>query len=191
MASFRFFLHWIAFQANNNVWSAPAGSALTLVSHRSHNARTANCHIRAKGERNGVQRKTKVIFGKTMIWALELLRLVKRHISGWSDIVQWRNQACSYSHYRVTLVWRHYSQSVSQHKNVLNKKFLKFHNNLMQQCRVDLKTFYLFIKTLQHKCWRSVGHQVLQPTKDVKLGQYVWKFLGLAMPHQYSQSVRQ
>jgi len=27
---------------------------------------------------------------------------------------------------------------------------------------------YLFIKTLQHKCWRSVGHQVLQPAKDGK-----------------------
>ena len=27
---------------------------------------------------------------------------------------------------------------------------------------------YLFIKALQHKCWRSVGHQVLQPVKDVK-----------------------
>ena len=25
----------------------------------------------------------------------------------------------------------------------------------------------LFIKALQHKCWRSVGHQVLQPAKDV------------------------
>jgi len=24
----------------------------------------------------------------------------------------------------------------------------------------------LFIKALQHKCWRSVGHQVLQPAKD-------------------------
>ena len=35
--------------------------------------------------------------------------------------------------------------------------------------------FYLFIKALQHKCWRSVGHQVLQPAKDGKLGQYVWK----------------
>ena len=27
---------------------------------------------------------------------------------------------------------------------------------------------YLFIKALQHKCWRSVGHQVLQPAKDVR-----------------------
>jgi len=34
---------------------------------------------------------------------------------------------------------------------------------------------YLFIKALQHKCWRSVGYQVLQPAKDGKLGQYVWK----------------
>ena len=37
---------------------------------------------------------------------------------------------------------------------------------------------FLFIKTLQHKCWRSVGHQVLQPAKDVKFGQYVWKVAG-------------
>ena len=27
---------------------------------------------------------------------------------------------------------------------------------------------YLFIYTLQHKCWRSVGHQVLQPAKDIE-----------------------
>jgi len=47
------------------------------------------------------------------------------------------------------------SQSVSQQKNLLNRKFLKFHNNLMQWLRVDLKTF-----------------------------------LGLAMPNQYSQTVR-
>jgi len=29
---------------------------------------------------------------------------------------------------------------VSQQKNLLNRKFLKFHNNLMQRLRVDLKT---------------------------------------------------
>ena len=28
---------------------------------------------------------------------------------------------------------------------------------------------------MQHKYWRPVGHQVLQPAKDGKLGQYVWK----------------
>ena len=27
---------------------------------------------------------------------------------------------------------------------------------------------YLFIKALQHKCWRSVRHQVLQPAKNVE-----------------------
>ena len=31
-----------------------------------------------------------------------------------------------------------------------------------------LTVFYLFIKALQHKCWRPVGHQVLQPAKDVE-----------------------
>jgi len=49
-------------------------------------------------------------------------------------------------------------------------------NNLFGACKKMIIYFiYLFIKTLQHKCWRSVGHQVLQPAKDVKLGQYVWK----------------
>jgi len=49
-----------------------------------------------KGERNGVQRRTKVNF---MMQALGLLQLVKRHASGRSDVEQWKNQACSYSHY--------------------------------------------------------------------------------------------
>jgi len=45
----------------------------------------------------------------------------------------------------------------------------------MKMCDRDTFIFiYLFIKALQHKCWRSVGHQVLQPAKVGKLGQYVW-----------------
>ena len=39
--------------------------------------RTANGHLRGKGERNGIQRKTKVSFGRTMMQAMELLRLAK------------------------------------------------------------------------------------------------------------------
>jgi len=35
---------WATYQAKNNVWSAPASSALTIVLHRSHNKHTANCH---------------------------------------------------------------------------------------------------------------------------------------------------
>ena len=30
----------------------------------------------------------------------------------------------------------------------------------------NLMDIVLFIKTLKHKCWRSIGHQILQPTKD-------------------------
>ena len=98
---------WLMFQAKNNVKSAPASSWLTLVLRRSHNVHTANHHLCSKGERNEVQMRTKLSFGRTMMWALELLRLAKKHISGRSDIEQWRNQGCSYSHYWVMLVWRH------------------------------------------------------------------------------------
>jgi len=60
-------------------------------------------------KRNQEQRRTKVSVGRTMMRALELQRLAKRHISGWSNVEQWRNQTHSY---RVTLVWRY--QSVRQ-----------------------------------------------------------------------------
>ena len=73
---------WLTFQAKSNVRTAPACTALTYVSHQSHNMRTANCHLRSKGERNGVQRRTKVSFGRTIMQALELLQLAKRHDSG-------------------------------------------------------------------------------------------------------------
>jgi len=49
--------------------------------------------------------------GKSLKNALHVRRYVKRHLSSWSDIEQWKNQAGSLSHYRVTLVWRH--QAVS------------------------------------------------------------------------------
>jgi len=42
----------------------------------------ANCCLCGKEERNGVHRRKKVSFGSTMIQALELLRLVKRHVFG-------------------------------------------------------------------------------------------------------------
>jgi len=79
---------WLPFQAKNNVTSAPVSTGLTKVSHRSHYTCTANRHLCGKGERNGIQRRTKVSFGRTMIQAMELLRLAKRHISGRSDIEQ-------------------------------------------------------------------------------------------------------
>jgi len=36
---------WVTFQAKYNVRSAPSSSALTLVSHQSHNVCTANRHL--------------------------------------------------------------------------------------------------------------------------------------------------
>ena len=64
----------------------PNSSALTQVSHQSHNVHTANHHLHSKGERNGALRRTKVRYGTAMMQALELLRLVKRHVSGQNDV---------------------------------------------------------------------------------------------------------
>ena len=73
---------WVTVQAKNHLRSTPASTALTLVSHRSHNVCTTNCHLHGKGARNGVQKKTNVSFGRTMMQTLELLRLAKRQVSG-------------------------------------------------------------------------------------------------------------
>jgi len=119
-------------------------TAVTKSSMKPQSGATTNRHL---SERNGEHRRTKVSFGRTIIRELELQQLTKRYISGRSDVEQWINQAHSFSGYRVTLVWRHQivsqsdSQAVSQQKNLFNKKFLKFHSNLMQRFRVDLKTF--------------------------------------------------
>ena len=98
---------WATFQAENNVRSSPASSAPNLVLHQSHNTCTANRHLCGSVERNGAQRRTKVNFSRTMMQALELLRLTKRHVSVRSDVEQWRNKAISFNHYWVTPVWRH------------------------------------------------------------------------------------
>ena len=66
-------------------------SAITAViksSMKPRSGATTNRHLRGSGERNGEQRRTKVSFGRTMMRALELQRLAKRHISGQSDIEQ-------------------------------------------------------------------------------------------------------
>ena len=57
---------------------------------------------------------TKEDTGKSMKNALYVLQYAKRHLSGRSDVKQWKDQARSLSRYRVTLVWRHISQSVSR-----------------------------------------------------------------------------
>ena len=42
----------VTFHVENSIRSAPASTALTQVLHQSHNARTANRHLRGSGERN-------------------------------------------------------------------------------------------------------------------------------------------
>jgi len=50
---------------------------------------------------------TKEDTGKSLKNTLHILWCAKRHLSGWSDVKQWKNQALSHSRYRVTLIWRH------------------------------------------------------------------------------------
>ena len=87
-------------------------TAVTKFSMKPWSRATSNCHRCGSGERNGEQTRTKVSFGRSMMRILELLRLVKRHVSGWSDILQWKIQTHRFRGYQFTLVWRH--QVVSQ-----------------------------------------------------------------------------
>ena len=78
-----------------------------------------------------------------MMRALELQRLAKRHISGQSNFEQ-EIKPIALAVIELRLfegISQSDSQSCSQKKNLLNKKILKFHSNLMQMFRVDMKTF--------------------------------------------------
>jgi len=70
------------------VLNTSAITVVTKVSMKPRSGATANRHLRGSEERNGEQRRTKVSFGRTMMRALKLQWLVKRHISGRSDVEQ-------------------------------------------------------------------------------------------------------
>jgi len=57
---------WLPLQAKNNVTSAPASTALIQVSHQSHYGLTESCTSPTRywrePERNGIQRRTKVLW---------------------------------------------------------------------------------------------------------------------------------
>ena len=72
----------------DSVLNTSAITAVTKSSMKPRSGTTTNHHLRGSGERNGKQRRTKVSFGRTMIRALELQRLAKRHISGRSNVEQ-------------------------------------------------------------------------------------------------------
>ena len=71
--------------------------------------------------------------GRNMMQALELLQLAKRHVSGWSSIYQWRNQACSCGHCRSGDISWLFSQSVSQS---VSRKFCKIRNFIITSWKV-------------------------------------------------------
>ena len=63
----------------------------------------------AVSKMNWTQRRMPVCPWKNVLY---ILWYAKRHVCSWSDVEQWKNQACSLSCY---CVWRHQSsQSVSQ-----------------------------------------------------------------------------
>ena len=105
--------------------------------------------------------RAKVSFGRTMMQALELLWLAKRHIFRRSDVEEWRNQVCSYSHYQVMCVWRHHSvsqsvgQSVSQSaENSVKSEIFKFHINFVEGFMIDLKAFLGLAMRSMPRCYK-------------------------------------
>jgi len=76
------------FKQKDGVLNTSAITAVTKSSMKPQSGATTNRHLSGSGERNGEQRRTKVSFGGTMIRALELQQLAKRHISGRSDVKQ-------------------------------------------------------------------------------------------------------
>jgi len=65
------------------------------------------CRLRSNRHQCSSGWRTKTSFSRTVMQALELLWLIKSHISGRSTVKQCKNQACSLSGYWVMLFWRH------------------------------------------------------------------------------------
>ena len=71
----------------------------------------------------------------------------ERHLSGWSDINQWKNQAHSLSCYGVALVWRHQSVTHSASTKISLNNFSKFYGNVLKAFQVDLKAWFYLTNT--------------------------------------------
>jgi len=76
------------FKPKDSVLNTSAITAVTKSSMKPRSGATTNRHLRGSGERNQEQRRAKVNFGRTMMQALELQRLAKRHNSGRSNVEQ-------------------------------------------------------------------------------------------------------
>jgi len=84
--------HCVAFQAKDSVWNASDSNAVT----NSCTEAMMFCHLCSRRKEWGTKENE---FGWTMMQPLQLVRSVKRHVTGWSNVGQRRNQSCSPSHY--------------------------------------------------------------------------------------------
>jgi len=89
LATFRFQCCLTCFMQKDSVLNTSAINAATKSSMKLQSGTTTNCHRHGRGERSKEQRRTKVSFVRIMmLQRLDLQRLVKRHISGWSNVWQ-------------------------------------------------------------------------------------------------------
>ena len=95
--------HYASFPAASNTLGIIASNEAPLLAlhfSKSHTeVHTENRHLRGKRERNGAQ-KLQELHDASIGAAV----VTKRHVSGQSDVERLGNQACSFSHYQVTLV---------------------------------------------------------------------------------------
>ena len=80
----------------------------------------------------------------------------------------------------ITAIKLHLSEGIREGvsqsaENLLNRKFLKFHNNLMQRFRVDLKTFLCL--AMPNQCSQTVRKQISSWFGEIILGQNPQTFL--------------
>jgi len=82
----------IKFEMEQSDWSCQNSGGIKLFAHSLTRpfflggSGAARLHLHNSGERNEAQRRTKLSLGRTMMQALELLRLAKWHVSGQSNV---------------------------------------------------------------------------------------------------------
>ena len=95
---------WATFQTKNSIRRAPAGSALFKSCTEAIKRAPQNLYLSSSWERNEALRRTEVNFDGANVGAAVVGE--KAQLGTKQRYKQWRNQAWSYSHYRVMLVWK-------------------------------------------------------------------------------------
>jgi len=131
----------VTIQTKNSARShAPANTALTQILHWSHNARSVNCHLCCRGERNGTQRRAKVSFGKIMMQALELLWLSKVDLHRFCQQNFWENNGLKAECKILVKFWKNgFQKFVSRSIFIAKMEILQKNREkqLEQSCKKD------------------------------------------------------